>query len=192
MTGVYSHTQVNSNTTNDILNKLLRHLGNIGIGNTTVANTMNHDPSIVAFHSGSPKFAGPNIGPTYPPGFPPQAQPSTYYYFGPNNQFPPAYTMPHAHFVQPGTKGPTTLSGQPTTLPHAFNTETLQTLLSGAWNMDTGRKVLRHLVSNNFISCNKEKPHVLCHACQLGKHVRLPFVSSNTVVASCFEIIHSD
>ncbi|GKE04329.1 ribonuclease H-like domain-containing protein [Tanacetum coccineum] len=54
------------------------------------------------------------------------------------------------------------------------------------------REVLRHLVSNNFISCNKEKPHVLCHACQLGKHVRLPFVSSNTVVTSCFEIIHSD
>ncbi|GJR30630.1 ribonuclease H-like domain-containing protein [Tanacetum coccineum] len=55
-----------------------------------------------------------------------------------------------------------------------------------------GREVLRHLVSNNFISCNKEKPPVLCHACQLGKHVRLPFVSSNTVVTSCFDIIHSD
>ncbi|GJS06006.1 ribonuclease H-like domain-containing protein [Tanacetum coccineum] len=38
-----------------------------------------------------------------------------------------------------------------------------------------GREVLRHLVSNNLISCNKEKPLVLCHACQLGKHVRLPF-----------------
>ncbi|GJW26296.1 ribonuclease H-like domain-containing protein [Tanacetum coccineum] len=39
-----------------------------------------------------------------------------------------------------------------------------------------GREVLRHLVSNNFISCNKEKPPVLCHACQLGKHVRLLFI----------------
>ncbi|GKB27818.1 ribonuclease H-like domain-containing protein [Tanacetum coccineum] len=55
-----------------------------------------------------------------------------------------------------------------------------------------GREVLRYLVSNNFISCNKEKPLVLCHACQLGKHVRLSFASSNTVVTSCFEIIHSD
>ncbi|GKD08723.1 ribonuclease H-like domain-containing protein [Tanacetum coccineum] len=55
-----------------------------------------------------------------------------------------------------------------------------------------GREVLRHLVSNNFISCNKEKPPTLCHACQLGKHVRLPFVNSNTVVTSCFDIIHSD
>nr|GEU89148.1 ribonuclease H-like domain-containing protein [Tanacetum cinerariifolium] len=32
-----------------------------------------------------------------------------------------------------------------------------------------GREGLRHLVSNNFISCNKEKPHMLCHACQLGQ-----------------------
>nr|GEW36713.1 ribonuclease H-like domain-containing protein [Tanacetum cinerariifolium] len=38
-----------------------------------------------------------------------------------------------------------------------------------------GCEVLRHLVSNNFISCNKEKPFVLWHVCQLGKHVRLPF-----------------
>ncbi|GJU87586.1 ribonuclease H-like domain-containing protein [Tanacetum coccineum] len=55
-----------------------------------------------------------------------------------------------------------------------------------------GSKVLRRLVSNNFILCNKEKPPVLCHARQLGKHVRLPFVSSYTVVTSCFDIIHSD
>ncbi|GKB54896.1 ribonuclease H-like domain-containing protein, partial [Tanacetum coccineum] len=55
-----------------------------------------------------------------------------------------------------------------------------------------GSEVLRRLVSNNVISCNKEKPPVLCHACQLGKHVRLPFVSSTTIVSSCFEIVHSD
>ncbi|GKB15753.1 ribonuclease H-like domain-containing protein [Tanacetum coccineum] len=44
-----------------------------------------------------------------------------------------------------------------------------------------GSEVLRHLISSSFISCNKEKPPVLCHACQLGKHVRLPFVKSETV-----------
>ncbi|GJV57137.1 ribonuclease H-like domain-containing protein [Tanacetum coccineum] len=55
-----------------------------------------------------------------------------------------------------------------------------------------GSEVLRRLVSNKVISCNKEKPSVLCHACQLGKHVRLPFVSSSTIVSSCFEIVHSD
>nr|GEU98140.1 ribonuclease H-like domain-containing protein [Tanacetum cinerariifolium] len=55
-----------------------------------------------------------------------------------------------------------------------------------------GSKVLPRLVSNNFISCNKEKPHVLCHACQLGKHARLSFVSYNNVVTSCFDIIQSN
>ncbi|GKA39069.1 ribonuclease H-like domain-containing protein [Tanacetum coccineum] len=55
-----------------------------------------------------------------------------------------------------------------------------------------GSEVLRHLVSNNLISCNKTKSTVLCHACQLGKHVRLPFSLSETVVKSPFDIIHSD
>ncbi|GJX96443.1 reverse transcriptase domain-containing protein [Tanacetum coccineum] len=55
-----------------------------------------------------------------------------------------------------------------------------------------GSEVLRHLVSNKVISCNKEKPPILCHAYQLGKHVRLLFVSPSTSVTSCFDIIHSD
>ncbi|GJR66292.1 ribonuclease H-like domain-containing protein [Tanacetum coccineum] len=52
--------------------------------------------------------------------------------------------------------------------------------------------VLHSLVSNNLISCNKTKSPVLCHACQLGKHVRLPFSLSKTIVKSPFDIIHSD
>ncbi|GKB37360.1 ribonuclease H-like domain-containing protein [Tanacetum coccineum] len=32
------------------------------------------------------------------------------------------------------------------------------------------------------------KPPVLCHACQLGKHVKLPFVSSDTVISSCLTL----
>ncbi|GJW39714.1 ribonuclease H-like domain-containing protein [Tanacetum coccineum] len=55
-----------------------------------------------------------------------------------------------------------------------------------------GGKVLRRLVSSNFISCNKEKHPILCDACQLGKHMKLPFVSSDTVINSCFDIIYSD
>ncbi|GJS65305.1 ribonuclease H-like domain-containing protein [Tanacetum coccineum] len=35
-------------------------------------------------------------------------------------------------------------------------------------------------------------PSPIPHAFLLGKHVRLPFVSSNTVVTSCFDIVHSD
>ncbi|GJQ93669.1 ribonuclease H-like domain-containing protein [Tanacetum coccineum] len=35
-----------------------------------------------------------------------------------------------------------------------------------------------------------EKPLVLCHACQLGKHVRLPFVSSDTVFVWVYPLIN--
>lgn len=55
-----------------------------------------------------------------------------------------------------------------------------------------GSEVLRRLVSSDSISCTKDKLPVLCHACQLGKHVKLPFVSSSTSVTSSFDIVHSD
>ncbi|GKE21902.1 ribonuclease H-like domain-containing protein [Tanacetum coccineum] len=55
-----------------------------------------------------------------------------------------------------------------------------------------GDEVLRSLVSGRFISCNKEKAPYLCQACQLGKHVKLPFHSSDSIVENCFDIIHSD
>ncbi|GJX45826.1 ribonuclease H-like domain-containing protein [Tanacetum coccineum] len=77
----------------------------------------------------------------------------------------------------------------PSPIPHVF------IVSQHTWHQrlgHPGNEVLRCLVSNNFISCNNEKPLVLCHACQFAKHVRLPFVSSNTVVSSCFDIIHSD
>ncbi|GJW57399.1 ribonuclease H-like domain-containing protein [Tanacetum coccineum] len=55
-----------------------------------------------------------------------------------------------------------------------------------------GEDVLRSLVSRSFISCNKEKSHRVFHTCQLGKHVKLPFSSSLSIVSHCFEIAHSD
>ncbi|GJR63446.1 ribonuclease H-like domain-containing protein [Tanacetum coccineum] len=77
----------------------------------------------------------------------------------------------------------------PSYIPHVF------LVSQHTWHQRLGHpgsEVLRRLISNNFISCNKEKPLVLFHACQLGKHVRLPFVSSDTLVTSCFDFIHSD
>nr|GEY66988.1 ribonuclease H-like domain-containing protein [Tanacetum cinerariifolium] len=74
-------------------------------------------------------------------------------------------------------------------IPHAF------LVSQHTWHQrfgHPGSDVLRRLVSNNVISCNKEKPPVLCHACQLSKHVRLLFVNSNTIVSSYFGIVHSD
>nr|GEU60372.1 ribonuclease H-like domain-containing protein [Tanacetum cinerariifolium] len=61
---------------------------------------------------------------------------------------------------------------KPSPVPHAFLTSQY------TWHQRLGHpksKVLRHILSSNSISCNKEKPPILCHACQLGKHVRLPF-----------------
>ncbi|GJV89480.1 ribonuclease H-like domain-containing protein [Tanacetum coccineum] len=75
---------------------------------------------------------------------------------------------------------------KPSTIPHAF------LIYQYTWHQRLGyprSEVLRRILSSNSISCTKEKPLVLCHACQLGKHVRLPFVM---LVKSCFDIVHSD
>ncbi|GKB80951.1 ribonuclease H-like domain-containing protein, partial [Tanacetum coccineum] len=61
---------------------------------------------------------------------------------------------------------------KPSTVPHAFLTSQY------TWHQRLRHprsEVLRRVLSSNSISCNKEKPPVLCRACQLGKNVRLPF-----------------
>ncbi|GKD08332.1 ribonuclease H-like domain-containing protein [Tanacetum coccineum] len=54
-----------------------------------------------------------------------------------------------------------------------------------------GDDVLRCLESKNLISCRKSKLSALCHACQLGKHAKLPFYNSESSIDYVFEIIHS-
>ncbi|GJS14376.1 hybrid signal transduction histidine kinase M, partial [Tanacetum coccineum] len=79
---------------------------------------------------------------------------------------------------------------KPSTLPNAFVSTS-----STTWHQCLGHPgddVLRSLTSRHFISCNKEKSTHICHACQLGKHVKLPFRSLNSIVKQCFDIIHSD
>ncbi|GJW47320.1 retrovirus-related pol polyprotein from transposon TNT 1-94 [Tanacetum coccineum] len=79
---------------------------------------------------------------------------------------------------------------QPSPTPHA-----LLSVSPSTWHQrlgHPGEEVLRSLVFRQFISCNKEKSHHICRACQLGKHVRLLFSSSDSVVTHCFEIVHSD
>ncbi|GJS94984.1 ribonuclease H-like domain-containing protein [Tanacetum coccineum] len=96
---------------------------------------------------------------------------------------------PHIVLLRCDSTGDLYLVTAPSPIPHAF------LVSQHMWHRRLGHPgsdVLRRLVSNNVISCNKEKPPVLCHACQLGKHVRLPFVSSNTIASSCFDIVHSD
>jgi len=54
-----------------------------------------------------------------------------------------------------------------------------------------GPAVLATLKQNNLVSCNKVD-RSLCHACQLGKHARLPFATSTSQTTSPFEIVHCD
>ena len=50
---------------------------------------------------------------------------------------------------------------------------------------------LRHILRSFSFTCNKIDDHT-CHACRLGKHVRLPFSNSSHVASYPFELIHSD
>lgn len=43
----------------------------------------------------------------------------------------------------------------------------------------------------SVISCNKAALS-LCHACQLGKHTRLPFASSVSITSEHFALVHCD
>nr|GEX15002.1 ribonuclease H-like domain-containing protein [Tanacetum cinerariifolium] len=66
---------------------------------------------------------------------------------------------------------------------------------STTWRRRLGHpvdNVLCRLESKNLLSCRKSKLSALCHACQLGKHDKLPFYNSKSSVDSVFEIIHSD
>lgn len=54
-----------------------------------------------------------------------------------------------------------------------------------------GNTTLQSLISSRLINCSKIDMS-LCHACQLGKHTRLPFDSVISSVSAPFEIIHSD
>nr|GEY50778.1 ribonuclease H-like domain-containing protein [Tanacetum cinerariifolium] len=65
----------------------------------------------------------------------------------------------------------------------------------GTWHQrleHLGEEVLRSLVSRQFIYCNKDKSSHVCHACQLGKHARLLFFRSNSIISRSFEIVHSN
>nr|GEY99574.1 hybrid signal transduction histidine kinase M [Tanacetum cinerariifolium] len=79
---------------------------------------------------------------------------------------------------------------KPSTPPTAFVSTS-----SSTWHQRLGHpgdEVLCYLSSRQFISSNKAKSTHVGHACQLGKHVKLPFHSSNSLVKQSFDIIYSD
>jgi hypothetical protein len=54
-----------------------------------------------------------------------------------------------------------------------------------------GPVALSSLPRSSFIQCTSTK-HEFCHACQLGKHTRLPFCSSSHRAEHPFDLIHID
>ena len=71
---------------------------------------------------------------------------------------------------------------------------TLSVLSSSIWHSCLGcpgNAVLDFLHSSNSIKYNKN-PSFVCHSRPLVKHIRLPFVTSQSVSTRPFEIIHSD
>jgi hypothetical protein len=54
-----------------------------------------------------------------------------------------------------------------------------------------GPDVLSSLSRSSFIHCISNK-HEFCHACRLGKHIRLPFHNSSHRAEHPFDLIHLD
>jgi hypothetical protein len=76
-----------------------------------------------------------------------------------------------------------------TTIPH-----TLTDVAPTMWHHHLGHPgpdALSSLSRSSFIQCTSKK-HDFCHACQLGKHTRLPFCSSSHCAEHLFDLIHID
>ncbi|GJX35698.1 ribonuclease H-like domain-containing protein [Tanacetum coccineum] len=164
--GVNKERMNDKNTTNGLLTKLLNQLGNLGL-HATVSNPPTNATPPVAFLASPSPTPSPPDGPThlYPPGFALMAHATPSYY----TAGPPSAPAQHVNTIPAQQFG---VYSAPSPIPYAF------LVSQHTWHQRLGHPgsdVLRRLVSNNVISCNKEKPPVLCHACQLGKHARLPF-----------------
>ena len=55
-----------------------------------------------------------------------------------------------------------------------------------------GHEALSRLDSCSSIQCNKTSSQTLSHACQLGRHIHLPFSSSSSRAIKNFDLIHYD
>lgn len=55
-----------------------------------------------------------------------------------------------------------------------------------------GSPILDVLRKNKSIDCNKLSNSSICGSCVLGKHIKLPFVSSFSNTTMPFDILHSD
>ena len=71
----------------------------------------------------------------------------------------------------------------------------LATVSTALWHQRLGHPgldAMSTLQRLSAISCNKVHRSHVCHACQLGKHVRLPFSPSISASRACFDLLHCD
>jgi hypothetical protein len=83
----------------------------------------------------------------------------------------------------------------PTTTPCAIPYALATTASSATWHRRLGHlgpDVLSKLSSTSAITYPRSRDASLCHACQLGRHVRLPFPSSSTRAFQPFDLVHCD
>lgn len=83
----------------------------------------------------------------------------------------------------------------PITTNQAISPSTFFTLAPLLWHARLGHPgelVFDSLRLNKFIECNETRGSHVCHSCSLGKHVKLPFVSSHSCTIMPLDIIHSD
>ena len=66
------------------------------------------------------------------------------------------------------------------THPHTFAAITSTPVLWHCRLCHLGHESLSHLAPSLHSACNKSELETLCHACQLGRHVCLPFVHSTS------------
>jgi hypothetical protein len=55
-----------------------------------------------------------------------------------------------------------------------------------------GKAALQSLVQSSSIICSKFDDAPLCHACQLGRHVRFSFSNSLSRATKNFDLVHCD
>ena len=55
-----------------------------------------------------------------------------------------------------------------------------------------GQEALSQLASSGLPACRHDTSSSLCHACQLGRHLRLPFPVSTSRATHNFDLIHCD
>jgi hypothetical protein len=102
-----------------------------------------------------------------------------------SNSTGPLYTMRLSETLTPSSSAVAALA----TVPHTFTAVAPTT-----WHRRLGYPgpdALSSLSQSSFIQCSSKK-HDFYHACQLGKHTRLPFRSSSHRAEHPFDLVHLD